>query len=309
MTSYVFIDREKKLLGKLIDDKIVEIKFFDSLIGNIYRGRVVNKIDALNGYFVEYDKGESLYLNSTIPYKIGDNVIVQYVRDPANGKLALGSLNFKIENESYSIKRFPPKAGPRLKKGKKKDNSSYKEILERKTRLIEEEKFFPTPKILYENSYLSSYLSKNKDLEVREVNIDDFNPYKEVLKLIKDPRPSLGDSSLIIDQLETLTVIDVNSSAEKSKNNKDKFLENINLKLIDLIIYNLKIRNIGGMVLIDFLRNKDKEKIEESFRQKAEEKGLECEIYGFSPMGLFEMTIKRRGASLIDELRRRKLLL
>ena len=66
MTSYVFIDREKKLLGKLIDDKIVEIKFFDSLIGNIYRGRVVNKIDALNGYFVEYDKGESLYLNSPI---------------------------------------------------------------------------------------------------------------------------------------------------------------------------------------------------------------------------------------------------
>ena len=309
MTSYIFIDREKKLLGKLIDDKIVEIKFFDSLIGNIYRGRVVNKIDALSGYFVEYDKGESLYLNSTIPYKIGDNVIVEYVRDPANGKLALGSLNFKIENESYTLKRFPQKAGPRLKKGKKKDKTFYKELLESKIRLIEEEKFFPTPKLLYENSFLTSYLSANEGLDVKEVKIEDFNPYKEVLKLIKDTRPSLGDSSLIIDQLETLTVIDVNSSAEKSKNKKDKFLENINLKLIDFIIYNLQIRNIGGMVLIDFLRNKDREKIEESFKQKAKEAGVECEIYGFSPMGLFELSIKRRGSSLIDELGRRNLLL
>lgn len=105
-----------------------------------------------------------------------------------------------------------------------------------------------------------------------------------------------------------MTVIDVNSNSKKSTNNKDKFLENINMELIDPILYNLKARNIGGMVLIDFLRNENKEKIEEAIREKSKEYDLECEIFGFSPMGLFEMTIKRRGARNVTELRKRNLL-
>ena len=105
-----------------------------------------------------------------------------------------------------------------------------------------------------------------------------------------------------------MTVIDVNSNSKKSTNNKDKFLENINMELIDPIVYNLKARNIGGMVLIDFLRNENKEKIEEAMMEKSKEYGLDSEIYGFSPMGLFEMTIKRRGDRYATELKKRNLL-
>lgn len=306
MTDFVFVDEKEKLMGRVKEGRIVEIKFYDSLLGNIYRAKVVNKNDALGAYFVEYDKGKTLYLNSKTSYKIGDNVIVQYVRDPANGKLALGSLNFKIENDSYYVKRFARLI--KQKEGMKRDKAKFEAIGKLKTRLIQEEKFFPTPKLLYENSLKDKYLEENKDIEVRKVEIGKLAEFRDFLELIQEKRPRYGDLSLIIDELETMTVIDVNSNSKKSTNNKDKFLENINMELIDPIVYNLKARNIGGMVLIDFLRNENKEKIEEAMREKTKEYGLECEIFGFSPMGLFEMTIKRRGARNVTELRKRNLL-
>lgn len=306
MTDFIFVDEKEKLMGKVKKGKIVEIKFYDSLLGNIYRGKVVNKNDALGAYFVEYDKGKTLYLNSKTSYKIGDNVIVQYVRDPANGKLALGSLNFRIENDSYYVKRFARLI--KQKEGKSLDKEKFEAIGKLKTRLIQEEKFFPTPKLLYENSLKDKYIEENKDIEVREVDIENLAEFRDFVELIQEKRPTYGDLSLIIDELETMTVIDVNSNSKKSTNNKDKFLENINMELVDPILYNLKARNIGGMVLIDFLRNENQEKIEEAMREKSKDYGLECEIFGFSPMGLFEMTIKRRGSSNVTELRKRNLL-
>lgn len=308
MTDFIFVDKKTKVLAKIIADRVVEVKFCDSLIGNIYRGKVINKLDALKGYFVEYAKGETLYLTSTIPYKIGDNVIVQYVRDPANGKLALGSLNFKLENENYWVKRFPQAKGPSQKNTKKRDDKLYKDLASEKERLIREEKFYPTPKILYENSYLDTYLRENSNLAIIEGNIKELKQFKDALQIIKEKKIKYGDYSIIIDDLETLTVVDVNTDGKKSKNKKDKFLENINLELIDFIAYNLKLRNVGGMVVIDFLRNENKEIIEETFKRKAQILGIECEIFGFSPMGLFEMTIKRRGDSLYRELDLRNLL-
>lgn len=306
MTDFVFVDEKQKLMGRVKEDRIVEIKFYDSLLGNIYRAKVVNKNDALGAYFVEYDKGKTLYLNSKTSYKIGDNVIVQYVRDPANGKLALGSLNFKVENDTYYVKRFARLI--KQKEGKRRDKAKFEAIGKLKTRLIQEEKFFPTPKILYENSLKATYLEENKDKEIRKVEIGNLPEFRDFLELIQEKRPRFGDLSLIIDELETMTVIDVNSNSKKSTNNKDKFLENINMELIDPIVYNLKARNIGGMVLIDFLRNENKEKIEEAMMEKSKEYGLDSEIYGFSPMGLFEMTIKRRGDRYATELKKRNLL-
>ena len=82
----------------------------------------------------------------------------------------------------------------------------------------------------------------------------------------------------------------------------------MNLDLVDFIAYNLKLRNIGGMVVIDFLRSDGREEICEAFKKAAESYGLEAEIFGFSPMGLFEISIKRRGDSLKANLMKRSLL-
>lgn len=304
----IFDDKKEKILMRQKDGRVMEVIFYDSLLHNIYRGKVLNKIDSLGAYFVEISKEETLFLKSTLNYKVGDNAIVEYVREPANGKLGLGSENFSIENEAYTLTRYPIRKRPRLKKGKVKDDILYKEILAEKERLINEEKFLPSPKLLRENSIKEKYLEEFKDYELKDFDIRNSRDFVKLADQIREAEISYKDMSIIIDQLKTLTVIDVNSGSRKSKQGKKDFLLNVNLDLVDFIAYNLKLRNIGGMVVIDFLRSDGEEMIKESFRKAAEAYGLEAEVFGFSQMGLFEISIKRRGDSLKDNLAKRSLL-
>lgn len=306
--SYIFVDEKEKAFGVISEGNICKLNFYSDDLNNIYRGRVKNKIDSLNAYFVEYDKGKDIFLNSSIPYKVGDNVIVQYVKEGANGKLPQGSLNFTIENDSYQVRRYPLRKRPWLKEGKAKDKQKAKDLWDLKEKLINEEKFYPTPKVLYKRSELDRFLEANRDMEVNKVDLRELREFTDLVEKLKDKRVYYKDLSLIIEELETLTVIDVNSSFKKSKNNKDKYLENINLALVDTIVQELSLRNIGGMIVIDFLRNKDKERIEKAMTLALERNNLPCKSYGFSQMGLFEISIERRGDSLRKELAKRNLL-
>lgn len=304
----IFDDKKEKTLMRQVDGRVMEVIFYDSLLHNIYRGKVLNKIDSLGAYFVEISEKETLFLKSTLNYKMGDNVIVQYVREPANGKLGLGSENFSIENEAYTLTRYPLRKRPKLKKGKEKDGVLYKEILAEKEKIINEEKFLPSPKLLRENSIKKIYLEKFKDYELKDFDIRNSIEFVKLVNQIRKSEITYKDMSIIVDELKTLTVIDVNSGSRKSKQGKKDFLLNVNLDLVDFIAYNLKLRNIGGMVVIDFLRSDGQDLIKDTFKKSAEAYGLEAEIFGFSPMGLFELSIKRRGDSLKANLAKRSLL-
>lgn len=304
----IYEDKEEKVLVRCEEGRVMDLIFYDSPLHNIYRAKVVNKIDSLNAYFVQISDTENLFLKSTLSYKIGDTAIVEYVREPANGKLGLASENFKIENEAYTLTRYPLKGRPKLKKNKRKDERLYREIILDKENLIKEENFLPTPKLLVENKLRDTYLSDFKDYEIREFEIKNSSIIKELIENISDSEIFYKDLSIIIDELKTLTVIDINTGSRKSKNKKNDFLLNVNLELIDFITYNLKLRNIGGMVIIDFLRSDGEKKIIEEFQKACDKYKLEAEIFGFTKMGLFEMTIKRRGNSLKAKLSEKNLL-
>lgn len=304
----IYEDKKEKVLVRYEEGRVMEVIFYDSPLHNIYRAKVVNKIDSLKAYFVEISDKENLFLKSTLDYKIGDNAIVEYVREPANGKLGLASENFKLDNEAYTITRYPLRARPKLKKNKKKDENLYREIILMKENLLKEENFLPTPKLLVENQVREKYLNAFKDYEIKEFDIRNSTVFRNLINDIKSSEIAYKDLSIIIDELETLTVVDVNTGSRKSKNNKKDFLLNINLDLIDFIVYNLKLRNIGGMVVIDFLRSDRENLIIEEFRKSCDKYKLEAEIYGFTKMGLFELTIKRRGDSLKAKLIKKNLL-
>ncbi len=304
----IYEDKKEKVLVRCEEGRVMDLIFYDSPLHNIYRAKVVNKIDSLNAYFVQISDTENLFLKSTLSYKIGDTAIVEYVREPANGKLGLASENFKIENEAYTLTRYPLKGRPKLKKNKRKDERLYREIILDKENLIKEENFLPTPKLLVENKLRDTYLSGFKDYEIREFEIKNSSIIKELIKNISNSEIFYNDLAIIIDELKTLTVIDINTGSRKSKNKKKDFLLNVNLELIDFITYNLKLRNIGGMVIIDFLRSDGEKKIIEEFQKACDKYKLEAEIFGFTKMGLFEMTIKRRGNSLKAKLSEKNLL-
>lgn len=308
MRSFIFVDKKEKAFGKIIDDKLFELKFYSPYLFNIYRAKVVNKIDSINAYFLLYDDGKKAFLKSNKKFKIGDSVICQIIKEEFDDKLATMSANFRIENEDYYLYRFKNKGFPKLKKGRKKNFENYNKLLELKEKLINEENFTPSPKLLKTYNEFDLYCEKNKDLELVELDIKNNKIISDSIKNIKEKKIYKDDLSIIINDLETLCFIDVNSSKKKSTMDKDDFYYKVNEDLIDFIFYNLNLRNIGGMVVIDFLKSSKNDQLIDKINENIKKYFETYEIYGFTNMGLFELSIKRRGESLYKKLKEKELI-
>ena len=308
MKSYIFVDYKEKAFGKIVDDKLYELKFYSPYLYNIYRAKVVDKIDSINAYFLLYDKDKKAFLKSNKKFKIGDSVIGQIVKEEFDDKLARFSANFRIENEDYYLYRFKNKGYPILKKGRNKNSKNYKNLIDTKNSLINEENFNPTPKLLKTYNEFDLYLEKNKNLSCKEIDIKNNKIIFDSIKTIKDEKIYQDDLSIIINDLETLCFVDVNSSKKKSTMDKDDFYYKVNEEVIDFIFYNLKLRNIGGMIVIDFLKSTHNEKLLEIIKENIEKYSKIYTIYGFTNMGLFELSIKREGQSLVKKLKEKKLI-
>lgn len=308
MRSFIFVDKKEKAFGKIIDDKLFELKFYSPYLFNIYRAKVVGKIDSINAYFLLYDDGKKAFLKSNKKFKIGDSLICQIIKEEFDDKLARASANFRIENEDYYIYRFKNKGFPKLKKGRAKNRDNYDKLIDLKNSLINEENFIPSPKLLKTYNELDLYIEENKDFEVKEIEIRNNKVISDAFKSISENKIYKDDLSIIINDLETLCLVDVNSSKRKSTMNKDDFYYKVNEDLIDFIFYNLNLRNIGGMVIIDFLKSSKNEKLVEKIEASLKKFIKTYTIYGFTKMGLFELSIKRRGEKLRKKLKEKELI-
>lgn len=308
MKSFIFVDYKEKAFGKIIDNKLYELKFYSSYLYNIYRAKVVGKIDSINAYFLLYDKDKKAFLKSNKKFKIGDSLIGQIVKEEFDDKLANFSANFRIENQDYFLYRFKNKGYPILKKGRKKNPKTYKDLLDIKNSLIDEENFTPSPKLLKSYNEFDLYLEENKGYYCQEVDIRNNKIIYDSLKTIGDEKIYKGELSIIINKLETLCFVDVNSSKKRSTMDKDDFYYKVNEDLIDFIFYNLKLRNIGGMIVIDFLKSSYNYKLVEIINENIKKYFKIYTIYGFTNMGLFEISIKREGESLIKKLKEKELI-
>lgn len=304
--NFIFIDEKRGIIGKVNSNKVIEIKFIsDSLVGNIYRGKIINELSFMDAYFVELSKYEIGFLKTKEKFSIGESVIVQVVRDSSNDKKALVSLNYKLETKDYYLKRYSKNKDHIYRKNRKNDKSQIEYLKSQYKMLLRQENFSQSPKLLIENNPIKKYISNNKELELIYVDIYKNKIINDSLKLLNDGKIYYKDYSIIIDELETLTVIDVNTESYTSKGDKNYLFYKINEELVDFILYILKFRNISGMIVIDFLRSDKNESLKEIFSEKINNIGIKANIFGFSNMGLFEMTIERHGESLKREFQKR----
>lgn len=110
-------------------------------------------------------------------------------------------------------------------------------------------------------------------------------------------------ANLIIEQLETLTFIDINSSKNVSK--KEDTLFYINMEAAEEIARQIRLRNLSGMILIDFINMKSKEQEEEliAFLKKQISKDLvPTKFVDITKLGLVELTRKKGYKSLKEIL-------
>ena len=143
---------------------------------------------------------------------------------------------------------------------------------------------------------------------------------KELLKFYKDDKVSLGTlynfrgsvdklvekrvwlksgANIIVEQLETMTVIDINSGKNISKN-ETAILE-INKEAAVEIARQLRLRNISGMIIIDFINMKSKNHMEELIsvlKDQIKKDAVTCTYMDVTKLGLVELTRKKIFKSL-----------
>jgi ribonuclease G len=124
---------------------------------------------------------------------------------------------------------------------------------------------------------------------------------EEITKALERKVPLKSGGHLVIDQTEAMTTIDVNTGAYVGTRNLEETIFRTNLEAAVAIARHLRLRNLGGIIIIDFIDMQD-----ESHRRQvlgALERALagdraQTHIVSLSPLGLVEMTRKRTRESL-----------
>ena len=106
---------------------------------------------------------------------------------------------------------------------------------------------------------------------------------------------------LIIDQTEAMTTVDINTGAFVGRRNLEETIFNTNIEATQAIARQLRLRNLGGIIIIDFidmLSEEHRRRVLQSLGSALEKDRVKTNINGFTQLGLVEMTRKRTRESI-----------
>ncbi len=110
---------------------------------------------------------------------------------------------------------------------------------------------------------------------------------------------------IVIDEAEALVVIDVNTGRFVGKKDLEDTILKTNLEAVREIAHQLRIRNCGGIIIVDFIdmeKETHREKVVEAIREETSNDRARTHVIAMSQLGLVEMTRKRIRPSLIKTL-------
>jgi ribonuclease G len=192
------------------------------------------------------------------------------------------------------------------------------------------------PELLYMD--LSVSLKAVRDLFTKEVDrliIDSADEYKRIIEFIDNFAPALRHSVglyegseqifdaygieieisrlldskiwlksggyVVIEFTEALTSIDVNTGSYVGKRNLEETILNTNLEAVKEIAYQLRLRNIGGLIVIDFIdmeKTEDRQKVFSTLKEALARDKAKTYVLHMSELGLIEMTRQRAKENL-----------
>jgi ribonuclease G len=128
----------------------------------------------------------------------------------------------------------------------------------------------------------------------------------EEIKILRSNKVKLPSGGyLIIQEAESLCAIDVNSGKFTAKTSQEDTATITNIEAASEIARQLRLRNIGGIIVIDFIDMKkasNRQKILETFRQATKGDKAKIKIWPITKLGLIEMTRERKRESLFSLL-------
>ena len=141
--------------------------------------------------------------------------------------------------------------------------------------------------------------------EGHEPIFDGFGIEGEVDRALERKVWLKSGGSLIIDQGEALTAIDVNTGRFVGKRNLEETITKNNLEACREVADQLRLRNIGGIIVVDFIdmdKEANREKVWKAFNEALKPDRARANVTKISELGLVEMTRKRTRESLARKL-------
>jgi len=123
----------------------------------------------------------------------------------------------------------------------------------------------------------------------------------EIERALNPKVPLKSGGYLVFDQTEAMTTIDVNTGAYVGHRNLEETIFRTNLEAAVAIARQLRLRNLGGIIIIDFIDMQEEEhraQVLQALAGRLEQDHARTEIMDVSPLGLVEMTRKRNRESL-----------
>ncbi|MCF2857502.1 ribonuclease G [Pseudoalteromonas sp. SMS1] len=130
---------------------------------------------------------------------------------------------------------------------------------------------------------------------------DLFDVEAEIQKALHRKVELKSGGYLIIDQTEAMTTVDVNTGAFVGHRNLEETIFNTNVEATSAIARQLRLRNLGGIIIIDFIdmiSDEHKRRVLHSLEAALAKDRAKANINGLSALGLVEMTRKRTRESL-----------
>ena len=173
--------------------------------------------------------------------------------------------------------------------------------------LIDDYATFQRCKTIYQK-YASEHPLKVEFYRDKTPMFERFNAEREIDRAIRRKIWLGSGGYLFFDRTEAMHTIDVNSgrsSTNPSGGSVEETLVQINLEAAEEISRQLKLRNIGGLIICDFIdmrSKKNQKRVLEKLKECMREDSAKCTVLGMSEFGLIEMTRQRNRESLAQTL-------
>jgi ribonuclease E len=199
------------------------------------------------------------------------------------------------------------------------------------------------PQLLYREPAIAVRVIREElNREYRAVVIDDLDLYEQVRDYVEAVNPELAErveyfdaaaedlpvferyhvheqlhkaldrkvwlpsgGSLVIDRTEALTVIDVNTGKNVGTTNLEETVYRNNLEAAEEVARQLRLRDIGGIIVIDFIDmevRENRDKVGAALRSALARDKTRTQVFDISELGLVEMTRKRVSEGLIESM-------
>ena len=151
-------------------------------------------------------------------------------------------------------------------------------------------------------------LKNNKDIKIEKYNgtrslFDFYGIEKEILKLRHKKVALSCGGNIVIDKTEAMYVIDINTSKNIKERSFDKTILETNLEAAKEIGKQIRLRNLAGIIVIDFIDMRDfsqKSLVMKALKESLKDDKGNVKIFPFTDLDLVQIARKRRGKSIYE---------